>query len=84
MHDVNTLREMLIKTWKLAKEIDHQRLTGIFILYQEIIKSKQSVYGIDTLAQILELKSEFKQNHLYTFQGIVRQDELQSFVTLCY
>lgn len=36
------------------------------------------------LQQIVELRTEFKTNELFSFKGIVREKELEAFVTLCY
>lgn len=64
--------------------MDKQRLQGIFDLYQEIVKSNQQIYGIDALQQIVTLRHEFQTNELFSFRGLVREKELEAFVTLCY
>ena len=33
---------------------------------------------------MVELRSQFSSNDLYSFRGIVREKELEGFVTLCY
>jgi len=42
------------------------------------------IYGIETLTKLVEIRSKFSTNELFSFRGIAREKELEAFVALCY
>lgn len=81
---IYNLRDMLIKVWKEACQLESSRITGIQNLYEEIVKSNQTIYGIDVQKQLLHLRDRFKNSELFSVKGLLREKELEAMVTLCY
>lgn len=51
------LRSILLKVWSEAYDLEIQRIEGIQNLYEEIVKSNQSIFGPDTLKNLVLLRS---------------------------
>ena len=61
---------MFLKMWTSANELETQRIRGIHVLYEEIVKANKGVYAEGCLAQLMELRSQHTNNDLYQFRGI--------------
>ena len=77
------LRGMLIKVWQDAIILEQARVAGIQNLYEEIVKSNSTIYGIDQQKQLIALRDKFKLNELFTPRGMMREKELEALVALC-
>ena len=49
MKDVSELRSTFLQLWQESQELESKRVLGIYTLYEEIVKSNQSVYGAQVL-----------------------------------
>jgi len=74
---------MLIKVWQDAIILEQARVAGIQNLYEEIVKSNSTIYGIDQQKQLIALRDKFKLNELFTPRGMMREKELEALVALC-
>lgn len=59
-------------------------MLGIYTLYEEIVKSNQSVYGTQVLKQFQAFKKATAMNAMFQFKAIVREKELDAFCNLCF
>ena len=78
------LRAMFLKIWTESVDLEQQRIDGIQNLYEEIVKSNQTIFGPEVLKQLAILRKNFHENELFSFKGLVTEKELECFVTLCY
>ena len=60
------------------------RVQGIQNLYEEIVKSNQTIYGVEVQKQLIHLRDKFLESELYSLRGLIREKELEALVSLCY
>ena len=75
---------MLIATWNEALNQESLRIKGIQNLYEEIVKSNQTIYGSTVQKELLHLRDRFNNNQLFSVRGLLREKELEAIVTLGY
>ena len=84
MKDVSELRSTFLQLWQESQELESKRVFGIYTLYEEIVKSNQSVYGAQVLKQFQAFKKSQAMNSMFQFKAIVREKELDAFCNLCF
>lgn len=76
-----------MKAWDEAKDLEIERIRSLKVLYEDIAKHNQKIFGQSqqhiTLLQEMNKTDHMKVvNELYSFKGLISESELKALMQL--